>query len=127
DVILLDSIGELRDIYRYADIVFVGGSLIPHGGQSVLEPAAAGAAIITGPHTHNFADAVSIFLANRALIQLEPDPRPETVPDSIYMAFADLLEHKGMRKELGRNALAVMAKNRGATDATIKELEALIR
>ena len=127
DVILLDSIGELRDIYRYADIVFVGGSLIPHGGQSVLEPAAAGVAIITGPHTHNFADAVSVFLANRALIQIEPDLRPETVPDGIYMVFADLLEQEGMRKELGRNALAVMAENRGATDATVKELDALIR
>jgi 3-deoxy-D-manno-octulosonic-acid transferase len=100
DVILLDSIGELRDIYRYADIVFVGGSLIPHGGQSVLEPAAAGAAIITGPHTHNFADAVSVFLANRALVQLEEDTRPEAIPDSIYMAIADLLEYEGKRKSL---------------------------
>ena len=127
DVILLDSIGELRDMYRYADIVFVGGSLIPHGGQSVLEPAAAGAAIITGPHTHNFADAVKVFLANRALVQLEPDTRPEAIPDSIYMAIADLLEQDGTRKELGRNALAVMAENRGATEVTIKELDALIR
>src|SRR5258706_7187455 len=53
-IILLDSIGELRAVYPLADIVFVGGSLIPHGGQSIYEPAAAGKAIITGPHTANF-------------------------------------------------------------------------
>ncbi|MEO6049749.1 MAG: 3-deoxy-D-manno-octulosonic acid transferase, partial [Pyrinomonadaceae bacterium] len=49
EVILLDSIGELRAAYPLAEIVFVGGSLIPHGGQSIYEPAAAGKAIITGP------------------------------------------------------------------------------
>lgn len=53
DIILLDSIGELRAVYPLAEIVFVGGSLIPHGGQSVIEPAMAGKAIITGPYTAN--------------------------------------------------------------------------
>jgi 3-deoxy-D-manno-octulosonic-acid transferase len=54
DVILLDTIGELRSAYPLAEIVFVGGSLIPHGGQSVIEPAAEGKAIVTGPYTENF-------------------------------------------------------------------------
>ncbi len=71
EVILLDSIGELRAAYPLAEIVFVGGSLIPHGGQSILEPAAAGKAMITGPFTHNFAAAVDEFLENDALVQLE--------------------------------------------------------
>src|SRR5437899_9515743 len=70
DIILLDSIGELRAVYPLADIVFVGGSLIPHGGQSVYEPAAAGKAIVTGPYTSNFEAAVKEFLNKDALVQL---------------------------------------------------------
>ena len=126
DVILLDSIGELRELYRYADVAFVGGSLIPHGGQSVLEPAAAGVAIVTGPHTENFADAIAVFRANGAIVQLEKDAREEAIPDSIYLAVSDLLEDADRRRELGRNAAAVMANNRGATERTVEELAALI-
>src|SRR5439155_10358783 len=54
EIILFDSIGELRSVYPLAELVFVGGSLIPHGGQSILEPAEAGKAIITGHYTTNF-------------------------------------------------------------------------
>lgn len=124
DVILLDTVGELRAVYALADIVFVGGSLIPHGGQSVLEPAAAGRAIITGPHTHNFVDAVKVFLANQALIQLPESPASTTV-DHLFDAISDLLEDEERRRELGRNAIAVMTANRGATAKTIELLKHL--
>ncbi|MGB4988164.1 MAG: 3-deoxy-D-manno-octulosonic acid transferase, partial [Pyrinomonadaceae bacterium] len=70
EIILLDSIGELRAAYPLAEIVFVGGSLIPHGGQSIFEPAAAGKAIVTGANTKNFEAAVKDFLDKEALIQL---------------------------------------------------------
>ena len=125
DVILLDTVGELRAIYPLADIVFVGGSLIPHGGQSILEPAAAGKAIITGPHTHNFADAVKVFHANGALIQLEDGPEVSTV-DRLFDAISDLLENASQRDELGRNALSVMEANRGATHKAIEALAKLV-
>ena len=121
DVILLDTVGELRAVYPLTDIVFVGGSLIPHGGQSILEPAAVGKAIITGPHTHNFADAVKVFHANGALIQLEAGPEISTV-DRLFDALSDLLEDRSMRDELGRNARSVIEANRGATRRTIEEL-----
>jgi 3-deoxy-D-manno-octulosonic-acid transferase len=124
DVILLDTVGELRAVYPLAGIVFVGGSLISHGGQSILEPAAAGKAIITGPHTHNFADAVKIFRANGALIQLEAGPEISTV-DRLFDAISDLLEDGSMRDELGRKARSVMETNRGATRRTIEELAKL--
>src|SRR5690606_31301328 len=91
DVILLDTIGELRHIYELAEIVVVGGSFIPHGGQSILEPAAAGKAIITGPHTHNFAEAVRVFTANQALIQI-PENLPVHTVDDIFLEVSDLLE-----------------------------------
>jgi len=118
DVILLDTIGELRAVYQLAEIVFVGGSLISHGGQSILEPAAAGKAIITGPHTHNFADATKVFLANRALIQLQDGPEISIV-DRLFDAVSELLEERDLREELGRNARHVMEASRGATRKTI--------
>ncbi len=124
DVILLDSVGELRAVYPLADIVFVGGSLIPHGGQSILEPAAAGAAIVTGPHTHNFSDAVKVFLANQALVQL-PESRKETIVDHLFDAISDLLEDGDFRHELARNAASVMTANRGATRNTMEQLSRL--
>ena len=122
DVILLDSIGELRAVYPFGDIVFVGGSLIPHGGQSILEPAVFGKAIITGPFMHNFADAVKIFLASRALIQIS-DASPET---HLFDAFVDLFKNSELRQELGRNAHEVMIANRGAAAVTVMELQDLI-
>lgn len=124
DVILLDSIGELRAVYPLADIVFVGGSIIPHGGQSVLEPAAAEKAIVTGHHTHNFAEAIEIFRGNRAIIQL-PELTREQMVDELFTTFCDLLENPDRRDELGRNAAAVMKANRGATGKTIDELSRL--
>lgn len=124
DVILLDSIGELRAVYPMAEIVFVGGSLIPHGGQSVLEPAVAGKAIITGPFVHNFDEVVRVFKGNNALIQL-PETSHETVADELFLAISDLLENEDTRHELGRNAFAVMKANRGATVNTIASLKSL--
>ena len=125
DVILLDSIGELRSVYPLADIVFVGGSMIPHGGQSILEPAAAGTAIVTGPHTHNFADAVNVFRSSQALIQL-PELPEENIVDELFDQLSDLLESPARRNELGRNAAAVMKANRGATATAVDELRKLI-
>jgi 3-deoxy-D-manno-octulosonic-acid transferase len=124
DIILLDSIGELRGVYSMAEVVFVGGSLIPHGGQNILEPAAAGKAIITGPFTRNFADAVSVFLAQKALIQL-PEMRGEDVADELYLQLSDLFDEPERIDELGRNARDVMDANRGATGRTADALREL--
>ena len=121
DIILLDSIGELRALYRLTSIAFVGGSLIPHGGQSVLEPAAAGNAIITGPHTFNFADVMRVFLKNNAVIRL-PEQTNEAIPDDLFMHISDLLDEPEERAELTRNARAVMEANRGATGKNVEIL-----
>lgn len=125
DLILLDSIGELRSVYPLANIVFVGGSMIPHGGQSILEPAAAGNATVTGHYTHNFADAIDTFRANDAVIQL-PQLAPEKIVDELFDKLSDLLEDADRRRELGENALSVMAANRGATRRTTEKLWDLV-
>jgi 3-deoxy-D-manno-octulosonic-acid transferase len=121
DVILLDSIGELRSVYPLAEVVFVGGSLIPHGGQSILEPAAAGKPIVTGPFTVNFDAAVKEFLAHDALIQL-PEGEEESFPENLASVFAELLHDRKRLTELGENALTVIETNRGATFRTIQAL-----
>ncbi|MGI8670292.1 MAG: 3-deoxy-D-manno-octulosonic acid transferase [Aridibacter sp.] len=121
DVILLDSIGELRSIYSLADIVFVGGSLIPHGGQNILEPALAKKAIITGGYTMNFEEIVNKFLKYKAVIQL-PKLEADQIPEKLAETFRELLENKNLRNELAENALEVMKKNRGAADRTLKYL-----
>ena len=115
DVILLDTIGELRAAYPLAEIVFVGGSLIPHGGQSVIEPAAAGKAIVTGPHTHNFASVIQAFEDGEALIKI----RDQT---ELKGALTMLLKLVDLRVSFGNNALAIMGSNKDTGTRTVKLL-----
>jgi 3-deoxy-D-manno-octulosonic-acid transferase len=69
-ILLLDTVGELARIYSLAGAVFVGGSLAPRGGHNIIEPAAAGAAVIVGPHMHNFAAITNDFLEASAIVQI---------------------------------------------------------
>ncbi len=126
EIILLDSIGELRAAYPLAEAVFVGGSLIPHGGQSIFEPAAIGKPIITGSYTTNFEAAVTEFLEKDALIQLEKVTE-KTAASTLAAAFGDLLKDEQRRKELGLNALEVMEHNRGAAARTIDYVAPLLK
>src|SRR5215510_3799018 len=63
EVYVADTLGELGLFYRAAPFAFLGGSLIPHGGQNPLEPARLGTAVLTGPHTHNFDETFRVLLA----------------------------------------------------------------
>ncbi|MCY7376917.1 MAG: 3-deoxy-D-manno-octulosonic acid transferase [Pyrinomonadaceae bacterium] len=124
-VILLDSIGELRAVYPLSEIVFVGGSLIPHGGQSVLEPAIAEKAVVTGFYTANFNEIVKEFLAQNALVQL-PKLAAKDVPAKLAAALSDLLNDAEKRGKLAKNAFAVMKRNRGATAKTIEYIKTIL-
>jgi 3-deoxy-D-manno-octulosonic-acid transferase len=126
DVILLDSIGELRAVYPLAEIAFVGGSLIPHGGQSILEPAALAKPIITGPYTHNFDDAVKVFLDEDAMVQLPETKNEEETVELLSQEFEKLLHNVEGRAELSAKTKAVMNANRGATDVTVRRLRKLV-
>lgn len=123
EVILLDSIGELRAILPLAEIVFVGGSLIPHGGQNILEPAAARKAIVTGHYTMNFAEIIKEFTVHDALVQLPPLGEKEVIR-KLAEVFTELLQNAEKRRNLSENAFSIMQKNCGATDETIKSLRA---
>ena len=127
DVILLDSIGELRAAYPLAEIVFVGGSLIPHGGQSILEPAAEGKAIITGPFTANFDAVVKEFNKHNAIRQL-PAAEGGRVPQNLHKEFALLLNDEPLRRQLGTAAETVIRESAGdATKKTMNLLRSLLR
>ena len=125
DIILLDTIGELRAVYPLAALVFVGGSIVPVGGHNVLEPAAAGACIITGAHTANFAAIMRAFLDAQALVQLPPLPETE-IPAVLAQTCVELLTNDERRLSLGENARAALERNRGATERTINMLAPLL-
>lgn len=115
DVVVLDTIGELAQIYQVATIAFVGGSLVPTGGHNILEPAVFGRPIVFGPYMSNFAEIAREFLENRAAIQVQTDAELEN-------GLVELLLDPVRRASLGAAARALVDANRGARDRTIEAL-----
>lgn len=115
DILLLDTIGELAGIFDLADVVFMGGSLVPTGGHNLIEPAYWGKAILFGPYMHNFRDIAQLFLQRDAGVQ---------VSDSGELAcvLAKLLGSPGHRKQLGEAARSVLEEQRGATERVLQVL-----
>ncbi|MGH9936459.1 MAG: 3-deoxy-D-manno-octulosonic acid transferase [Blastocatellia bacterium] len=119
DVILLDTVGELAALYRFASVVFVGGSLVPKGGHNILEPAFYAKPIIVGPHMENFREITKEFLRRGALVQLRgADIQALTV--ELQGALANLLSDKNYAETLGSNARRAIDENRGATARTVE-------
>ena len=117
-VFLLDSIGELASLYQFADLAFVGGSLVPRGGHNVLEAAQFGVPIVVGPYTENFRDIIDIFQKADALRVV--------TPESLTPAVLELLQDHAERMQLGRHALEVTQSQQGATERTIAALLELL-
>jgi 3-deoxy-D-manno-octulosonic-acid transferase len=117
-VLLLDSIGELASMYEFADLTFIGGSLVPKGGHNVLEPAYFGVPILVGPNMGNFRDIIGIFRRADALRVVTP----ETLTRVMLELLADVEE----RGRLGRNARDVIQSQQGATRRTAGALLALL-
>ena len=116
-VLLLDTLGELAEIYRFADIVFVGGTLIPDGGHSILEPAAFSRAIVVGHSMENFRAIRNEFIARGALRQITATGEDRSSQKKqLLEVFLELLQNAGARESLGCAALAVIEENRGAAE-----------
>ena len=124
-VILLDTIGELPATYSLAQIVFVGGSIVDRGGHNVLEPAAAGAAVVTGAHTHNFHAIVDLMAEAGAIVQL-PAVEGAVAIEEITHVFSRLLASGAEREELGRRAKQLVEDNRGAATKTLQLIAPLL-
>ena len=116
DVYIADTMGELGLIYRVAPIVFMGGSLIPHGGQNPIEAAKIGAAILHGPHVSNFAD---IYAA------LDRAKGAELVPDAgrLPVRFGAWLKDTQERARAAAAAKATVDLLGGALERTLTALE----
>jgi 3-deoxy-D-manno-octulosonic-acid transferase len=125
DVVLLDSIGELASLYRFASVVFVGGSLVPKGGHNILEPALDAKPIIVGPHMENFREIAAEFLRHDAVVQLQGTNDNELIA-ALRDAMLDLLTDTERARNLGGNARATVEANRGATANTVEVIAALI-
>ena len=123
DIVLLDSIGELSAVYALAAVAFVGGSIVPHGGHSVIEPAALGVCTVTGRHTHNFAAVTKALLDAGGLVQLSDTAEPAT---EIATTISQLLSDNAGREEIGRRGQAVCEAGKGATDRTLDLIAGLL-
>lgn len=119
DVVILDTIGELAQLYQIATVVFVGGSLIDSGGHNILEPAIFGKPIVFGPHMQNFAEIADAFLINGAAVQVQSDRELEEV-------LVNLLTDPVRRARLGAAARALVEANRGAKDKSLDVITALL-
>ncbi len=124
-VVLLDTIGELPATYSLADVVFVGGSIVDRGGHNVLEPAAAGAAVVTGAHTHNFHAIVDLMCEANAIVQLPPVETSDAAAELAHV-LKNLLANTKEREELGRRAKQLVTDNQGAADRTVKLIAPLL-
>ncbi len=115
-VFVIDTLGELMSFYACAEVAFVGGSLQPVGGHNLLEPAAVGTAIVTGPHLHNFAD-ISRRLREAGALEIRPDA--QGVGDAVQALLAD----PDRREVMTRAASELVERGRGALPRTLKMLE----
>jgi len=115
-VIVLDTVGELATLYQWADVVFVGGSLVPSGGHNMLEPAQRRKPILFGPHTENFRESADLLLTagGAAIVKDAFELRCEV---------QRLLEHPGSAREMGEAAFAAVATRQGAIERTLALVE----
>ncbi|KPJ62716.1 MAG: hypothetical protein AMS15_03010 [Planctomycetes bacterium DG_23] len=118
-VILVDTIGELIDIYGLADLVFVGGSLVPSGGHNMLEPAALAKPVLFGPFVFNFRDVAGSLLEAHAAIQAEDAAQLEN-------SLKELLRKPEKGEQMGQAGRKLVLKMQGATDYTLDLLTPLL-
>ncbi|MBN3727358.1 glycosyltransferase, partial [Burkholderia sp. Ac-20379] len=118
-VLLGDSMGELGAYYAAADAAFIGGSLLPLGGQNLIEACAVGVPVLIGPDVFNSTQATADAVAAGAAEQVQD---PEAVAGALGALFAD----PGRRTAMGAAGAAFAARHRGATARTVDVLTALL-
>lgn len=111
-VVVLDTVGELAALYEAAEIVFVGGSLVPIGGHNVLEPAMRGKPVLMGPHTSNFREGAELLQRSGGGL---------VVKDGLELEgeVIRLLEDRDLAARVGEAARLAFAGRQGAVDATL--------
>jgi 3-deoxy-D-manno-octulosonic-acid transferase len=118
-VLLGDSMGELAAYYAASDLAFIGGSLLPLGGQNLIEACAAGVPVLIGPHTFNFTQATNDAIAAGAALRVEDPP-------ALAQALRELFTDRPRRLAMSAAASAFAARHRGATERSVAVLGALL-
>ncbi len=119
-IYIADTMGELGLFYRLCEIVFMGGSLVPHGGQNPLEPARLACAIASGPHTHNFADMYHDMEAAKLVLRA-------TSPHNLAATIDQLLNNASMRNLMQSEAKKWVEAKSGTAERLMVYLEPLLQ
>jgi len=119
DVLLGDSMGEMFAYYAACDCAFIGGSLLPLGGQNLIEACALGKPVLVGPHTFNFLQATEEAVAAGGALRVAD-------ADALLREAASLLQDEPRRAAMGARALAFAGHHRGATLRTVELLQRFI-
>ena len=119
EVILVDTMGELASLYAVADVIFVGGSLVPVGGHNVVEPALHAKPVVFGPHMTNFREAAALLLRADAAVQVGSGAELAT-------ALGRLLADAPARQALGRAAWSAVRSHQGACVRTVSAIERVL-
>ncbi|WP_288322413.1 tetraacyldisaccharide 4'-kinase [uncultured Selenomonas sp.] len=115
DIVILDTVGELGRVYGLGDVIYIGGSLVPHGGHNILEPAAHGKAIIVGNQMFNFKDIHALFRNRNAVVTVASG---EELTRETLRLFGDAAE----RARLEAETLAIINENKGASEKSARIL-----
>ncbi len=119
DIYLADTLGELGLFYRLAPVAFVGGSLVPRGGQNVLEPARLGAAVLAGPHMENFQSIAEEMTAAGGMRRIEH-------ADVLASAVGHLLDNTAARREMTDAARRLAATKDDVLERVVAEITAIL-
>jgi 3-deoxy-D-manno-octulosonic-acid transferase len=119
EILLLDTIGELAGILELADVVFMGGSLVPTGGHNILEPAYWAKPVVFGPHMENFQDIARLFLDANACVQVQD---AAGLAESVLKLFGD----RDFGRRLGERGKQVLEKQTGATARVLEQIQRLL-
>lgn len=113
--VLGDSMGELLNYYAACDVAFVGGSLLPFGGQNLIEPCALGKPALIGPYTFNFELATELAIIAGAVLRVQ-------TAEALVSTLKTLLESEVLRRKMANSGLNFVAEHTGATDKTMQLL-----
>jgi len=115
DILLVDTIGEMLNFYSIADLVFVGGSLVPVGGHNLLEASLLNKPVLFGPFMQNFKEIAGLVLKSQAGMQVENK-------EQLYEKVALLLRTPDMCLIMGCQGFDLLSEHAGATEKTLEEI-----
>jgi 3-deoxy-D-manno-octulosonic-acid transferase len=118
-VLLVDTIGELAAFYASADVAFVGGSLVPIGGHNLLEPAALGLPVLTGPSHFNSQEIALLLLRRGAALQVAD-------PKELAAVLQRLFDEPADRRRIGGIGTSIVEANRGSVERLLALIEPLL-